>query len=349
MAEEKHLTVAELLARNSQGEVPRRRRRRSLDEGGVSVAELTGSMKKVEATPAQPKHSSVDIDETAPVIPRPEAAKPAVEEPAAAKPADAKPAAKPADAKPAADKPAPVKAEAAKPAAAQQSAAEAERAAELARAEEIKKAEFARKAEEAKRAAAARKQEAADAKAAEDKRILAERDAKRKAARTPSEDDTSVISKVLDSTAAGAATADASAEKAFDTAEIERVQDDVAEAATPATADDARSAELEKKNDADLDFDEDWDEEFDEEPGLNPVSIVLLALVGVVLGAVVFKGFEILWGSFNRGIVAALAVAMTGIMAGVVHALRTHRDRFTVTLAVVVGLVLTFGPLLIVR
>ena len=42
---EKQLTVAELMARaqeeNPESQ-PRRRRRRSLDEGGVSVAELTG-------------------------------------------------------------------------------------------------------------------------------------------------------------------------------------------------------------------------------------------------------------------------------------------------------------------
>lgn len=79
MADEKQLTVAELLARNakehagaeSEGGSRRRRRRRSLEDGGVSVAELTGNLEKVTATPAQSKHSSVSIDETAPVIPAP--------------------------------------------------------------------------------------------------------------------------------------------------------------------------------------------------------------------------------------------------------------------------------------
>lgn len=52
MSEEK-LTVAELLARanktKSADSAPRRRRRRSLEEGGISVAELTGSIPRVEA------------------------------------------------------------------------------------------------------------------------------------------------------------------------------------------------------------------------------------------------------------------------------------------------------------
>ena len=62
---DKQLTVAELLARaekeNPSG--PRRpRRRRSLEDGGVSVAELTDSFKKVDVKPTEVKHSSVPID-----------------------------------------------------------------------------------------------------------------------------------------------------------------------------------------------------------------------------------------------------------------------------------------------
>lgn len=66
MSDDSQLTVAELLARAQQenpgAEPSRRRRRRSLDEGGVSVAELTGSLRKVEARPPESKHSSVPID-----------------------------------------------------------------------------------------------------------------------------------------------------------------------------------------------------------------------------------------------------------------------------------------------
>lgn len=296
MAEEKQLTVAELLARNKQertgGDKPRRRRR-SLEEGGVSVAELTGSLKKVEATPAQAKHSNVDIDETAPVIPAP------------------KPEAAQSDA---------AQSDAAKSAPAQ---SEAERI------EALKKAEFAKKAEEAKKKAAEKKEaekkatedKAAassideaplDPKAEEDRRILAEkreRDAV-KAVSTPSTGDTTVIKKVEDEP-------ETQLEDAA-TTEIDRVDD-----ADPAEYEDA-----------------------EDDGKLNPVSIILLALVGIVLGAVVYKGFEILWANFNKGLVAALAVAVTAAMAGVVHALRTDRDKAAIVLSIIVGLVLTFGALL---
>lgn len=299
MAEEKQLTVAELLARNKQertgGDKPRRRRR-SLEEGGVSVAELTGSLKKVEATPAQAKHSNVDINETAPVIPAP------------------KPEAAQSDA---------AQSDAAKSAPAQ---SEAERI------EALKKAEFAKKAEEAKKKAAEKKEaekkatedKAAassideaplDPKAEEDRRILAEkreRDAV-KAASTPSTGDTTVIKKVEDESATQLEDAP--------TTEIDRVDD--AEDADPAEYEDAEA-----------------------DGKLNPVSIILLALVGIVLGAVVYKGFEILWTNFNNGLVAALAVAVTAAMAGVVHALRTDRDKAAIVLSIIVGLVLTFGALL---
>ncbi|MCQ9341039.1 hypothetical protein NQ028_07780 [Corynebacterium phoceense] len=299
MAEEKQLTVAELLARNKQertgGDKPRRRRR-SLEEGGVSVAELTGSLKKVEATPAQAKHSNVDIDETAPVIPAP-------------KPEAAQSDAAQSDT---------AQSEAAKPAPAQ---SEAERI------EALKKAEFAKKAEEAKKKAAEKKatedkaaassidEAPLDPKAEEDRRILAEkreRDAV-KAASTPSTGDTTVIKKVEDEPAAQLEDAA--------TTEIDRVDD--AEDADPAEYEDA-----------------------EDDGKLNPVSIILLALVGIVLGAVVYKGFEILWTNFNKGLVAALAVAVTAAMAGVVHALRTDRDKAAIVLSIIVGLVLTFGALL---
>lgn len=98
MSEDKQLTVAELLARaqKTNPDVGKRpRRRRSLEEGGVSVAELTGSFKAVDARPAEAKHSSVPLD--APAEPKPA-------EPAPAKPAVAE---KPAAAEKPVDPPAP--------------------------------------------------------------------------------------------------------------------------------------------------------------------------------------------------------------------------------------------------
>lgn len=101
---DKQLTVAELLARaekeNPSG--PRRpRRRRSLEDGGVSVAELTDSFKKVDVKPAEVKHSSVPIDapsdtpkKTPTQAPTPEPTPASKPTPA---PAEPKPAPKPAD------------------------------------------------------------------------------------------------------------------------------------------------------------------------------------------------------------------------------------------------------------
>lgn len=101
---DKQLTVAELLAR-AEKENPsaarRPRRRRSLEDGGVSVAELTDSFKKVEVKPAEVKHSSVPIDAPAeePVkkpAPKQEAPK---QEAASVKVVPAKPADKPVEPK----------------------------------------------------------------------------------------------------------------------------------------------------------------------------------------------------------------------------------------------------------
>ncbi|ATZ06270.1 hypothetical protein [Corynebacterium striatum] len=298
MADEKQLTVAELLARNakehagaeSEGGSRRRRRRRSLEDGGVSVAELTGNLEKVTATPAQSKHSSVSIDETAPVIPAP------------------------------------------------------------------KQEEDSKKAE-----------------APESDKV---KDAKTESAFQPSTEDTRVIKRVEEKSApqqsapavadksgvaksgvakGGVAKGDAEKEDKAEAKLAEKESDaKLDDALTPPT-DGATEAsvsvkasekELDKKDQTDVvETEEDFEEE-DEK--LNPFSVLLLALIGIVLGAVVFKGFEILWDSFSRSVVAILAIAVTALMVALVHVLRTNRDGISMTLAAFVGLVLTFGPLLIV-
>ena len=260
MADEKQLTVAELMARNAknrpEGATSSRRRRRSLEEGGVSVAELTGNLEKVKATPAEAKHSSVSIDETAPVIPAP----------------------KKEEDKQAEDKQSEVK----QPAAARGAAVRVEKP-------------------------------KADTKAdAEEKR------------HQPSTEDTHVIQRVKDEP-----------EK-----EAEGSKAPAAAPAVPAEpAEPTQAAELEEYDD---------EEDYEEEEKLNPFAVVLLALVGIVLGAVVFKGFEVLWENFSRIVVLILAVVVTGVIVGIVHALRTNRDGLSMFLAAIAGLVLTFGPLLVV-
>ena len=64
MSEEGKLSVADLLARQGGEQTTSRprRRRRSLEEGGVSVAELTGNLPVVDSVPEQPRHTSLPLD-----------------------------------------------------------------------------------------------------------------------------------------------------------------------------------------------------------------------------------------------------------------------------------------------
>lgn len=285
MADEKQLTVAELLARNSKGragadsEGGSRRRRRSLEDGGVSVAELTGNLEKVKATPAESKHSNVSIDETAPVIPAPKQEQ---------------------DEKQAAD-------------------AKAKGTDKVA-------------GEVAEEKAADKSADKASQPSTDDTRVIkrvtdkpeAKQDAKdAKPAQADFKDDSKAPKAAAATTAAAGTTAAGAGAAMGDSVPVKAQEKDL----------------LETESDADY-------EEDDEK--LNPFSVLLLALVGIVLGAIVFKGFEILWDSFSRSIVAILAVAVTALMVALVHVLRTNRDGASMALAAFVGLVLTFGPLLIV-
>ena len=75
--------------------------------------------------------------------------------------------------------------------------------------------------------------------------------------------------------------------------------------------------------------------------------MIILAVLGIVVGAIVFLGFQQLWESgLSRILVAVLALAVTAVLVGVVHALRTARDGLSMGLAAVVGLLMTFGPYL---
>ena len=351
MADKNQLTVAELLARNKKArgekdgkdEKRSRRHRRSLEEGGISVAELTGNLKKVKAAPVEAKHTSVSIDEDAPVIraPKPEekadsasakkpAAKPA--EKAAEKAAE-KPVAKPADkpaqpaAAKAAEKPA---AKAAQPAAKDAAKKNQPSADDTAVIQRVDK----KKADEAK-AAAARPAagKAATGKATADKPAAEKPAADKAAAEKPAaEKERAEKGTKAKGAAAGAGAAAAGGATA---------------AAVPASkkAGVAKNAE-ETGNLPKVEDDEDWVEE--EHEKLNPVSILLMIVAGILLAIVIFKGFEILWDSFPRLVVAVLAVCVTAIMVGVTHALRTARDGFSMFLAGFTGLILTFGPLLLV-
>ena len=342
MADKNQLTVAELLARNKKArgekdgkdEKRSRRHRRSLEEGGISVAELTGNLKKVKAAPVEAKHTSVSIDEDAPVIRAPKPEEKA--DSASAK----KPAAKPAEkaAEKAAEKPA---AKAAQPAAKDAAKKNQPSADDTAVIQRVDK----KKADEAE-AATARPAagKAATGKAATGKAATGKATADKPAAEKPAADKAAAEKPAAEkeraekgTKATGAAAAGAGAAAAGG----------ATAAAVPASkkAGVAKNAE-ETGNLPKVEDDEDWVEE--EHEKLNPVSILLMIVAGILLAIVIFKGFEILWDSFPRLVVAVLAVCVTAIMVGVTHALRTARDGFSMFLAGFTGLILTFGPLLLV-
>ena len=347
MSEEK-LTVAELMARAAKEghstDAPRRRRRRSIEDGGISVAELTGSIPAVKEKPVESKHSAVKIDDPAEPEQKPEQkAEPKPEpkaEPKSEQPAKtpATPAAKPA-AKPAVDK---------KPGQKASTSTPAPKAAELATEKVVDKP-----APKAEPKLSVVKDSATD---------TAEKDAPARPA--PSTDETIVLSivdekdpirlttgafpvvppsavKPAPATPAAGATGEEAADAEF-----------AAAGASPAdtTQMDAITGDFDQIDATDRDEDhEDADEDADEEPGkISVFSVLLMAIVGVVLGAAVFLAFEMLWERLSNWLVAILAVAVTLGMVGLVHALRTSRDRFSMVLAGIVGLVMTFGPLLVV-
>lgn len=360
MADKNKLTVAELLARDKKArgekggkdEKRSRRHRRSLDEGGISVAELTGNLKKVKASPAEAKHTSVSIDEGAPVIRAPKAAD-ATDADSAKKSAD-KPASQPtattaaqSAAPKAASKAAPKTAAKAEPKAAPKSA---EKPAAKAAAKPAQTAQPAASAPSAAQPTAKKKQPSADDTAVIQRVDKAKTDdaksaATKPAAEKPTADKASADKITAAKPAAEKPKADKGAKAAG--AGAAAAGAGAAAAAVPASkkAGVAKDAE-ETGNLPKVEDDKEWIEE--EHEKLNPVSILLMIVAGILLAIVIFKGFEILWDSFPRLVVAILALCVTAIMVGVTHALRTARDGFSMFLAGFTGLILTFGPLLLV-
>ena len=81
---------------------------------------------------------------------------------------------------------------------------------------------------------------------------------------------------------------------------------------------------------------------------VSVLSVVLMVIIAIAVGVGLFKGFEMLWANMSKIITALLAVAATGAIVGIVHALRTERDGLSMVLAGAAGLAVTFGPLAIV-
>ena len=92
------------------------------------------------------------------------------------------------------------------------------------------------------------------------------------------------------------------------------------------------------------------DDELDESDNqkVSVLSVVLMVIIAIAVGVGMFKGFEMLWANMSMIVTALLAVAATGAIVGIVHALRTERDGLSMVLAGAAGLAVTFGPLAIV-
>ena len=283
---DKQLTVAELMARaqkENPDAQPRRRRRRSLDEGGVSVAELTGSMKKVEVRLADVKHSSVPIDAepakpAKSTTPAPETEKPA--------PKVEKVAPKPTPSTPAASS---VKVEPAKP---------------------------------------AQPKLKPEPKPAP-KPTPTSSSFKAVAPQPSKTEKTGAITQVvmLDETGEGDVDKRASLAEPSD-AEVTQESPVVRDEHLPEEP--VRADEVA--------------EDYEEDSSVNPILLVLLVFAGLVVGVLMFLGFQYLWESFSPILVGLLAAAVTGGVVLLVRAMKTGRDALTMTLAAIAGAAMTFGP-----
>ena len=151
---------------------------------------------------------------------------------------------------------------------------------------------------------------------------------------------------------------DAEADVDDDASADVRAVDSATFRAVPAQEDVESDSEFDEEDDT---FDPDFNDEdaFDEDDELDEVdandnqkvsvlSVVLMVIIAIAVGVGLFKGFEMLWANMSKIITALLAVAATGAIVGIVHALRTERDGLSMVLAGAAGLAVTFGPLAIV-
>lgn len=76
-------------------------------------------------------------------------------------------------------------------------------------------------------------------------------------------------------------------------------------------------------------------------------ALIGQALGAVVLGVLIFFGFTVLWNHLATVLVLVMALIVTLVVVGLVHALLRHRDTLILALAFIVGLALTLGPRLI--
>ena len=351
------LTVAELLARNGREAGPadtgrRRRRHRNLEKGGVSVAELTGSIPVVQTE-----------DDTA-------------SDESAVKATD-KPAAKVAD-KPA-DKAAP-KAAAKDTVAAQPEKQEKkekklqpdqrsvsrtperpeERTGQLAAAKdvedskdvkdvkgadaekptfgEVARGKVVEKPEAKKEPSVKPEAEKVEAKKAE--KVEAKKPGKAEKAAKPGSAEKPGKAGVAAAAAAGGAGAAGAAGVAKST-EADAADKVGVKSRSQATSDEqAQFAQLEESL-------EDGEVVEYEDDTISWPMMILQAILAIAVGVGVFFGFSLIWAKAPAVLALVLAIAVTLLLVGLVHALLRHRDKLLMILAAIVGLVLTIGPRLV--
>lgn len=325
---DKQLTVAELLAR-AEKENPsgarRPRRRRSLEDGGVSVAELTDSFKKVEAKPAEVKHSSVPIDapsDTPKKTPT-QAPKP---EPKPAEPAAPKPAPK--------TEPKPVSKVAPKPVQKAETKVAPKPADKPAQAESVKLRPAAKPAEQAPKPA--EKPAAAPVSKPVSKPV--DKPAPAPAASTttkvqPASDDTTVLRKIEGETEGKAEpVVKQELAQSDDTGEIRTV-----DAPEPQPREDSLDA-------PEAEYDTDYEVE---EASVNPILLVLLVFFGVLLGVLGFLAFKWLWANTMAIVAGLVGVAAVAAVVAAVGAMAGGRDKVTMIIAGLAAAVVAFGPALL--
>lgn len=318
---DKQLTVAELLAR-AEKENPsgarRPRRRRSLEDGGVSVAELTDSFKKVEAKPAEVKHSSVPIDapsdtpkKTPTQAPKPEPT------PAAPKP-----------------EPKPVSKVAPKPVPEAETKVAPKLADKPAQAESVKLRPAAKPAEQAPKPV----EKPATAPVSKPVSKPVEKPAPAPAASTttkvqPASDDTTVLRKIEGETEGKAEpVVKQELAQSDDTGEIRTV-----DAPEPQAREDSLDA-------PEAEYDTDYEVE---EASVNPILLVLLVFFGVLLGVLGFLAFKWLWANTMAIVAVLVGVAAVAAVVAAVGAMAGSRDKVTMIIAGLAAAVVAFGPALL--
>ena len=381
---DKQLTVAELLAKAGKdgGSRRGRRRRRSLEEGGISVAELTGNIPRVTAKPAESKHSSQPIDaEPITLGGDKDIVLSIVDENEPVRlTTDSFPAITP------------------EVIAAHQAEKEKKAQEEATQSEEHSEGEAAPAPSQASESLGG-----SDAETTVLREVVDEGD-EEEAPAAPSKPAKSRFAPLKPKGGLGAIGADAveedltendaAAEDAFvvdaeteeayaeDEVDAESYEDegayadDEVEATTnfAAVDEDAQvTTNFAAVEEEDLDLSEDevpaedgayvddaiaYDEDVaeeelaagevvEEEESMSILAVIGMAVAGIILGIAIFIGFETLWGALPRPAVAALGLVVTGILVGIVHMMRPARDVFSKVLAGVAGLIMTFGPMLI--